>query len=115
MLDLAIPHARSSAADRVSLSIGVASLQPTFDAAQSVPGASDQSGATGPSGFELSRELFERADQALYTAKSGGRNQVAMVDGECTLETAGEAWTLAPVAAATTSRASAVVNMDRST
>ncbi len=93
---LAIPHAHSSASDWVSLSIGVASIQPAYDATAGVhspPDQSDQPGrpavpeqpaspnyptAVHPSGFRLSQELFARADQALYTAKAGGRNRVCL-------------------------------------
>jgi diguanylate cyclase (GGDEF)-like protein len=52
---LRIPHAYSSAADHVTLSIGVAATQPPND---------------GPS------RLLARADEALYRAKSEGRNRV---------------------------------------
>ncbi len=98
---LAVPHARSSAGDWVSLSIGVASIQPAFDAIASVnlpPDQSDQPGRSAApeqrepsaspndaaaeylSGFQLSQELFARADQALYAAKAGGRNRVCQAE-----------------------------------
>jgi diguanylate cyclase (GGDEF)-like protein len=95
--DLAIPHARSSASDWVSVSIGVASVQPGGGAAGSAaPGGAGETGgadesvrtgeqdgagkpsATSPSGFQISQELFERADQALYAAKQAGRNRVSV-------------------------------------
>jgi diguanylate cyclase (GGDEF)-like protein len=53
---LGLPHAHSSATDHVTVSLGVASVLPA-------PGRT-------PS------ELVERADQALYGAKLGGRNRV---------------------------------------
>jgi len=51
-----LPHARSAAADRVTLSLGVAAL---------VPAATDEPDV-----------LLQAADQALYRAKQAGRNQV---------------------------------------
>ena len=94
---LAIPHARSSASDWLSVSIGVASVQPVGGAAGSAArggagasGEADESVGTGapgevvkpsaasPSGFQISQELFERADQALYAAKQAGRNRVSV-------------------------------------
>ena len=53
--DLRIPHAYSAGADHVTLSIGVAATQP--------PG-------------ESASLLLARADEALYRAKSEGRNRV---------------------------------------
>ena len=52
-----LPHAHSSAADRVTLSLGVAAL---------APGQDDEP-----------ERLLEAADQALYRAKQAGRNRVA--------------------------------------
>ena len=54
---LRIPHERSTAADVVTVSVGVATCVPT---------------AGAPSGA-----LFAEADLALYAAKRGGRNRVA--------------------------------------
>lgn len=34
--------------------------------------------ARNPSGFQISQELFERADQALYATKQTGRNRVSV-------------------------------------
>lgn len=53
---LAIPHAKSTAADHVTVSLGVVSLQPDH---QSSP-----------------EELLAIADEALYEAKAQGRNQM---------------------------------------
>ena len=77
---LAIPHAASSAGPVVSLSIGVASCQPHLadqgkDQGQALS-APVETAAKG--GFHLARKLFDRADQALYAAKTAGRNQVCL-------------------------------------
>ncbi len=100
---LAIPHARSSASDWVSVSIGVASVQPGGGAGSTPPGravelggayesaGTGQLGGSGEpgdvgkpdnlssSGFQISQELFELADQALYAAKEAGRNRVCVM------------------------------------
>ena len=55
---LAIPHAASSIADHVTVSIGVASVLP------------DRQSTTG--------QVVAKADQALYAAKQQGRNRVCM-------------------------------------
>lgn len=55
--DLDLPHERSDASDRLSVSIGVATIVPRP--------------TLGPT------RLLELADRALYRAKAGGRNRVA--------------------------------------
>ena len=56
MDSLNIPHLFSSAADHVTLSIGVAAIIPSEN--------------------QPSSDLIERADRLLYTAKQSGRNQI---------------------------------------
>ena len=60
---LAIPHAYSSVAKHVTLSFGVASVQPQ----------------KGQSIEIIIHDLIEVADEALYDAKSQGRNQVVVI------------------------------------
>ena len=52
---MGLPHAHSSTADHVTISLGVASANPTIESAP--------------------EELIEKADEALYQAKKNGRNQ----------------------------------------
>ncbi|RKZ86022.1 MAG: diguanylate cyclase response regulator [Gammaproteobacteria bacterium] len=59
---MAIPHAYSSVADYVTLSLGVACMQP-------VPADTPE---------QALRRLIETADQGLYKAKEQGRNRVAI-------------------------------------
>jgi diguanylate cyclase (GGDEF)-like protein len=56
VFDRALPHAHSSAADRVTLSLGVA--------------------AQVPADVDTAESLLKAADQALYRAKNAGRNRV---------------------------------------
>jgi len=58
VIDLAIPHDHSSAASRVTISLGIATLVP-------------RRGMTAAM-------LVSAADQALYEAKAGGRNRIAV-------------------------------------
>ncbi|MFB2981656.1 PAS domain-containing protein [Microseira sp. BLCC-F43] len=62
---LAIPHSRSSVSDRVTVSLGVASVVPTKTLS--------------------SQDLLNAADRALYTAKQQGRDRYCLfpVTGEC--------------------------------
>ncbi|CAM4165486.1 diguanylate cyclase [Vreelandella rituensis] len=66
ILTLAIPHAHSSAAEVVTLSLGVAVLSPHID---------EQVGEH----IMESKNLLSQADQALYAAKKAGRNQYRLV------------------------------------
>lgn len=59
---LAITHRESVVIEQVTLSFGVAAIQPSRD--QDIT--------------EMTRELIEASDQSLYRAKHNGRNQVAM-------------------------------------
>lgn len=63
ILDLAIPHAYSDAAERVSISLGVAAA---------TPGPNDDAG-----------DLVMSADKFLYQAKQTGRNKVAPDKNDC--------------------------------
>jgi len=60
VLQLAVPHQASDAAQIVTISLGVAGLVPS-------PG-------------QASQQLLLMADQALYAAKAGGRNRVCVAD-----------------------------------
>lgn len=70
VVELNIPHKGSSVSDRVTLSVGVASVMPT-----------DQ--------IESS-DLIRAADRALYMAKENGRNRV-VISNELLVETQSEA------------------------
>jgi diguanylate cyclase (GGDEF)-like protein len=60
VLELAIPHARSTVAEVLSISLGLACVRPEVARPMSM--------------------LYERADKALYRAKANGRNQVVQWD-----------------------------------
>lgn len=59
-MKLKLPHAHSSSADHVTISLGVASMVPSVD------GSPEQ--------------LIEKADEALYRAKKNGRNQFQIAE-----------------------------------
>jgi two-component system chemotaxis family response regulator WspR len=63
---LSIPHSGSSVADHVTLSLGIATLDPEHPVSPET--------------------LIERADAALYAAKHGGRNRWAAYDPETVSE-----------------------------
>ncbi|MEL7296317.1 MAG: diguanylate cyclase, partial [Pseudomonadota bacterium] len=60
VVDASIPHAASSAAEHVTVSVGAVFVQPGI-------GRSSQS-------------LYQYADEALYAAKSNGRNRIEVLD-----------------------------------
>lgn len=64
----------------VSLSVGVASCQLhlTDQGKDQDQTPSTPVDIAAKGGFHLARELFDRADQALYAAKTAGRDQVCL-------------------------------------
>ncbi len=68
---LALEHSANPQGDRVTISVGVASLRPRDVAAP--PGQPR-------AGVDAAQALFQQADAALYRAKQAGRNQVAIYE-----------------------------------
>lgn len=75
---LAIPHAHSDAAPYVTLSIGATSFIPN-DSKR--PMQATESSCLLEAGICEAQPLFEAADQALYAAKTAGRDRVRVSDG----------------------------------
>ena len=65
---LAIPHAASSPGPVVSLSIGVAECHPGRPLAAAPSAGTAPTPAARDFGIHLAKQLFDRADQALYAA-----------------------------------------------
>jgi len=60
IFDLDIKHKSSQVADRITISIGIYTVEPTVN--------------------HKLRKAIQRADEALYDAKANGRNQVSLDD-----------------------------------
>lgn len=71
---MGVPHADSATAACVTVSIGVACLQPVFDHSAE-PAERELSAALDSA---LAQALFEQADAALYSAKAQGRNRAVL-------------------------------------
>ncbi|MBS0349032.1 MAG: GGDEF domain-containing protein [Proteobacteria bacterium] len=67
---LRIVHRGTLESSRVTVSIGVACLHPVWSAAS----------AGQEAGYPVGLDLVERADRALYAAKTAGRNRVVMAE-----------------------------------
>jgi diguanylate cyclase (GGDEF)-like protein len=81
MDELAIPHALSGHKSQVTLSIGVASAQPSPQ--DQGPESMDHDQPAGrESGLHLAKELFERTERALYAAKMAGGDRVCANDAD---------------------------------
>lgn len=75
--NLAIPHVRSRAAHHVTVSIGIGGGLPHLENDRTIE-SDERSVSNVNRGLLSVRNLFDRADQALYVAKAGGRNRVSL-------------------------------------